>query len=111
MPDRANPQRLKRLVISYRPQRARCPGGQPDQPWAYRRPTAGGRLPTICRRPAPACTRSLNATLAQATHMMWIDNFSPLPVVDGLSDLHGVVTWSSIATRYATGQPPTLVEA
>jgi CBS domain-containing protein len=54
---------------------------------------------------------SSNATLAQATHMMWVHNFSQLPVVDGLSDLHGVVTWSSIATRYATGLQPTLAEA
>ncbi|MCO5968939.1 CBS domain-containing protein [Actinoallomurus soli] len=52
-----------------------------------------------------------NATLAQATHMMWIHNFSQLPVIDGLAHLHGVITWSSIATRYATGKQPTLAEA
>ncbi|MCO5996283.1 CBS domain-containing protein [Actinoallomurus rhizosphaericola] len=54
---------------------------------------------------------SPNTTLAQAIHMMLTRNFSQLPVIDGLSHLHGVITWSSIATRYATGKQPTLTEA
>jgi hypothetical protein len=38
-------------------------------------------------------------------------NFSQIPVVDGMSDLRGVVTWSSIASRYELGLAPSLTSA
>ena len=50
-------------------------------------------------------------TLAQATTLMRTKNFSQLPVIAGTSDLRGVVTWSSIASRYEQGKTPTLANA
>lgn len=52
-----------------------------------------------------------NAPLARATHIMRTKNYSQLPVIDGMSELRGVVTWSSIAARYETGTVPTLATA
>ncbi|WP_190817002.1 CBS domain-containing protein [Saccharopolyspora pogona] len=52
-----------------------------------------------------------NASLARATHMMRTKNYSQLPVIDGISDLRGVITWSSVAAKYETGAVLTLASA
>ncbi|MER7834557.1 CBS domain-containing protein [Streptomyces sp. NPDC096040] len=52
-----------------------------------------------------------SASLTQATHIMRTKGYSQLPVIDGMSDLCGVVTWSSVAARYETGMTPTLANA
>lgn len=52
-----------------------------------------------------------NALLTRATYIMRTKNYSQLPVIDGISELRGVVTWSSIAARYETGTVPTLASA
>ncbi|GIG93297.1 CBS domain-containing protein [Plantactinospora endophytica] len=49
--------------------------------------------------------------LSTATHRMRQKNFSQLPVIDGLADLKGVITWDSIAARYERGEVPTLASA
>jgi CBS domain-containing protein len=49
-----------------------------------------------------------SAQLSQATHIMQTKNYSQVPVIDGTSGLRGVVTWKSVAARYATGAVPTL---
>jgi CBS domain-containing protein len=46
--------------------------------------------------------------LSAATHMMRQKKYSQLPVIDGLADLKGVVTWDSITARYEKGEVPTL---
>ena len=53
-----------------------------------------------------------SAPLAQATHIMRMKNYSQIPVIDGLSDLRGVVTWRSVAAQYEkTGVLPSLYNA
>ncbi|MFI6304499.1 CBS domain-containing protein [Amycolatopsis thailandensis] len=52
-----------------------------------------------------------SATLPQATYLMRARGYSQLPVIDGLSNLRGVITWSSVAARYETGEAPTLMSA
>lgn len=53
-----------------------------------------------------------SALLTQATYIMRTKNYSQLPVIDGISDLRGVVTWSSIAAQYEKGtREPTLADA
>ncbi|GAA3436936.1 CBS domain-containing protein [Kutzneria kofuensis] len=49
--------------------------------------------------------------LTRATYLMRANNYSQVPVIDGQSDLRGVVTWSSVAARYETGLAPTLANA
>lgn len=51
------------------------------------------------------------ASLSSATHTMRQKKYSQLPVIDGIADLKGVVTWSSIAARYEMGETPTLATA
>ncbi|HWS37941.1 MAG TPA: CBS domain-containing protein [Actinoplanes sp.] len=51
------------------------------------------------------------ASLSSATHTMRQKKYSQLPVIDGIADLKGVVTWSSIAARYEMGEIPTLATA
>ncbi|MER7005810.1 CBS domain-containing protein [Dactylosporangium sp. NPDC000555] len=52
-----------------------------------------------------------SAPLSQATYLMKLRNYSQLPVIDGMSDLRGVITWSSIAARYEMGEMPSLASA
>jgi CBS domain-containing protein len=52
-----------------------------------------------------------SALLSAATHTMRMKNYSQLPVIDGLADLKGVITWSSIAARYEKGETPTLANS
>lgn len=52
-----------------------------------------------------------DSTLAAATLLMTEKNYSQVPVISGGNDLHGVVTWSSIAHRVVTGQQLTLATA
>ncbi|MCE7009980.1 CBS domain-containing protein [Kibdelosporangium philippinense] len=49
--------------------------------------------------------------LAAATMLMRVKNYSQLPVIDGTSDLRGVLTWSSVALNLETGKRPTLARA
>ncbi|MEV4617388.1 CBS domain-containing protein [Asanoa sp. NPDC049573] len=51
------------------------------------------------------------ALLSNATHTMRQKNYSQLPVIDGLADLKGVITWSSITARYEKGETPTLANS
>ncbi|MET9214829.1 MULTISPECIES: CBS domain-containing protein [unclassified Nocardia] len=41
-----------------------------------------------------------NATLSHAIHLMRQHNYSQIPVIDGHSDLRGVVTWQSVAAMH-----------
>ncbi|MFE9187814.1 CBS domain-containing protein [Micromonospora haikouensis] len=50
-------------------------------------------------------------SLSTVTHLMRQKNYSQLPVIDGLSGLKGVITWSSIAARYEKGEVPTLANS
>ncbi|GAB3938838.1 hypothetical protein GCM10027614_19740 [Micromonospora vulcania] len=43
--------------------------------------------------------------------MMRRKSYSQLPVIDGLAELKGVITWSSIAARYEMGDTPTLTNS
>jgi hypothetical protein len=52
-----------------------------------------------------------SALLSTATHTMRQMNYSQLPVIDGLADLKGVITWSSIAARYEKSETPTLANS
>lgn len=52
-----------------------------------------------------------SALLSNATHTMRQKNYSQLPVIDGVADLKGVITWSSIAARYEMGEKPTLANS
>jgi CBS domain-containing protein len=52
-----------------------------------------------------------NAPLSQAVHIMRKKGYSQLPVIDGTSDLKGVVTWSAIAAQYELNKQPTLASA
>ena len=49
--------------------------------------------------------------LSAATHAMRQKRYSQLPVIDGLADLKGVITWDSIAARYEKGETPTLANS
>jgi len=49
-----------------------------------------------------------SASLSTATHTMRQKNYSQMPVIDGLAELQGVITWSSITARYEMGETPTL---
>ncbi|MBO8203067.1 CBS domain-containing protein [Streptomyces smyrnaeus] len=52
-----------------------------------------------------------NATVTQATYLMRTKNYSQVPVVDGITTLHGVVTWSSVAKMYETNAATVLANA
>ncbi|WP_194290153.1 CBS domain-containing protein [Nocardia macrotermitis] len=41
-----------------------------------------------------------NDTLQKALHMMQREGLSQIPVIDGVSELKGIVTWRSVATMY-----------
>ncbi|EXU68046.1 hypothetical protein Z951_11405 [Streptomyces sp. PRh5] len=52
-----------------------------------------------------------NATVTQATYLMRTKNYSQVPVVDGRTTLHGVITWSSVAKMYETNAATGLANA
>jgi CBS domain-containing protein len=52
-----------------------------------------------------------NAPISQAIFEMKAKNFSQLPVIEGMSDLRGVLTWGSIAACYEKGKALTLTNA
>ncbi len=52
-----------------------------------------------------------SADLATATLLMRAKNYSQLPVINGTSELCGVLTWSSIALSLETGRQRTLRSA
>jgi hypothetical protein len=72
------------------------------------RPLQVGDLP--CAR-AGLRSVSPDIDLASATMLMRTHNYSQLPVIDGTSHLHGVLTWSSFARHLETGKMPTLATA
>jgi CBS domain-containing protein len=78
------------------------PGTLPQQPF---------RIGDIPSARAGVDSVSSSAPLSHATHKMRQKNYSQLPVIDGTSDLKGVVTWSSIAARYEKGVVPSLANA
>ncbi|MGW2641545.1 CBS domain-containing protein [Streptomyces sp. NPDC001348] len=49
--------------------------------------------------------------LAQATFLMKTEGVSQIPVTTGMAQVHGVVTWGSVAKMYEAGKPPTLDNA
>ncbi|MFE2099094.1 CBS domain-containing protein [Streptomyces sp. NPDC059468] len=49
--------------------------------------------------------------LAQATFLMRTEGVSQIPVTTGMAQIHGVVTWGSVAKMYEAGKPPTLDNA
>ncbi|SFE89492.1 CBS domain-containing protein [Actinoplanes philippinensis] len=51
------------------------------------------------------------APLHTATYTMRQKNYSQIPVIDGMAEIKGVITWSSIAARYEKGEVPTLANA
>ncbi|MEU0842293.1 CBS domain-containing protein [Streptomyces sp. NPDC005962] len=78
------------------------PGGLP--PHSFRI----GDLPAA--RSGVDCVPS-NASATQATYLMRTKNYSQVPVIDGRTTLHGVVTWSSVAKMYETNATATLANA
>ncbi|MGW9024878.1 CBS domain-containing protein [Streptomyces sp. NPDC055722] len=53
----------------------------------------------------------LGTPLAQATFLMRTEVVSQVPVTTGMAQIHGVVTWGSVAKMYEAGKPPTLDNA
>ncbi|MBL1113583.1 CBS domain-containing protein [Streptomyces sp. 110] len=51
------------------------------------------------------------ALVTQATYLMRTMNYSQVPVIDGRTTLHGVITWSSVAKMYETNATTTLANA
>ncbi len=51
------------------------------------------------------------AVLSDATHLMALHNFSQIPVIQGQSDLRGVITWRSVAAMYQNGKAATVSNA
>ncbi|MFE6829185.1 CBS domain-containing protein [Streptomyces sp. NPDC057690] len=49
--------------------------------------------------------------LAQTTFLMRTKNVAQIPVTTGLAQIHGVVTWGSVAKMYEAGKQPTLDNA
>ncbi|PJE95770.1 hypothetical protein CUT44_21130 [Streptomyces carminius] len=49
--------------------------------------------------------------LAQATFLMRTEAVSQVPVTTGMAQIHGVVTWGSVARMYEAGKPPMLDNA
>jgi CBS domain-containing protein len=49
--------------------------------------------------------------LAQATFLMRTNGVSQLPVTTGMAQIHGVVTWGSVAKMYEAGKAPSLENA
>ncbi|MFI1507539.1 CBS domain-containing protein [Streptomyces sp. NPDC020597] len=51
------------------------------------------------------------AELSQATYLMRYEGYNQIPVVSNMTELHGVVTWKSIALMYENGWATTLENA
>ncbi|MFF6912181.1 CBS domain-containing protein [Streptomyces sp. NPDC012466] len=51
------------------------------------------------------------AELSQATYLMRYEGYNQIPVVSNMTELHGVVTWKSIALMYENGWDTTLENA
>ncbi|MFJ2951440.1 CBS domain-containing protein [Streptomyces sp. NPDC087226] len=51
------------------------------------------------------------AELSQATYLMRYEGYNQIPVVSNMTELHGVVTWKSIALMYENGWDETLENA
>ncbi|PBC92433.1 CBS domain protein [Streptomyces sp. Ag82_O1-15] len=51
------------------------------------------------------------AALSQATYLMHYEGYNQIPVVSNMTELHGVVTWKSIALMYENGWETTLENA
>ncbi|MGA5279576.1 CBS domain-containing protein [Streptomyces griseoincarnatus] len=49
--------------------------------------------------------------LSQATFLMRTKGFSQIPVTTGMAQVHGVVTWGSVAKMYEAGKKATLDDA
>lgn len=49
--------------------------------------------------------------LSQATYLMRYEGYNQIPVVSNMTELHGVVTWKSIALMYENGWDTTLENA
>ncbi|MEV1051476.1 CBS domain-containing protein [Streptomyces sp. NPDC049887] len=49
--------------------------------------------------------------LAQTTFLMRTNGVSQVPVTTGMAQIHGVVTWGSVAKMYEAGKAPTLENA
>jgi hypothetical protein len=78
------------------------PGTLPQQSFKI------GDIPSAC---AGVDSVRSDALLSAATHMMRQKDYSQLPVIDGVSDLRGVITWSSVAAQYEKGVTPTLTNS
>jgi hypothetical protein len=78
------------------------PGTLPQQSFTI------GDIPQAC---SGVDSVSSGHPLAAATHIMRQKHYSQVPVIDGLADLRGVVTWSSITARYEKGETPTLANS
>ncbi|MFI7364819.1 CBS domain-containing protein [Streptomyces sp. NPDC050149] len=52
-----------------------------------------------------------DTALTQVTYLMRTKKYSQIPVIEGGSTLHGVVTWSSVAKMYETTSDAVLAEA
>jgi len=66
-----------------------------------------GRLPSANARPLAV---SPNASVSEAVTLMLLYDYSQLPVMQGDRTLKGVVSWQSIGSRLALGQPCTSVQ-
>ncbi|MFE2686196.1 CBS domain-containing protein [Streptomyces mirabilis] len=49
--------------------------------------------------------------LGQTTFLMRTKNVAQVPVTTGMAQIHGVITWGSVAKMYEAGKPPTLDNA
>ncbi|MFF8650549.1 CBS domain-containing protein [Streptomyces griseoluteus] len=54
---------------------------------------------------------TLGNSLAHATFLMRTESFSQVPVTTGMAQIHGVVTWGSVARMYEAGKAATLENA
>ncbi|NEE24115.1 CBS domain-containing protein, partial [Streptomyces sp. SID7982] len=54
---------------------------------------------------------TLGNSLAHATFLMRTESFSQVPVTTGMAQIHGVVTWGSVARMYEAGKNATLENA
>ncbi|WP_348652595.1 CBS domain-containing protein [Streptomyces sp. WMMC500] len=54
---------------------------------------------------------SPGAELSQASYLMRYEGYNQIPVVSNMTELHGVVTWKSIALMYENGWDATLENA
>ncbi|MEV7321454.1 CBS domain-containing protein [Streptomyces sp. NPDC093970] len=77
------------------------PGALPQRLLLGDLPSAVGGLKCVSR----------GAGLSQATYLMRHEGYNQIPVVSNMTELHGVVTWKSIALMYENGWDTTLENA